>query len=95
MAVFRGERWHEAHRSHAYQILSRRFSSHWKVSVGVLIINIVWLLPLGLLAAEHPYWGLPICCIALLPLLVLAIRVGAGKREAVPSVGRFPEESVD
>ncbi len=79
----RGEKWYEAHRSHAYQILSRRFGSHWKVSVGVLIVNIVWLLPLGLLAAKYPYWGLPVCCIALLPLLILAIRVGAGKREVL------------
>ena len=77
----RGEKWYEAHRSHAYQILSRRFDSHGKVSVGVLIVNIGWLLPLGLLTAEYPYWGLPICSIALLPLLILAIRVGAGKQE--------------
>lgn len=77
----RREKWYEAHRSHAYQILSRRFDSHRNISVGVLIVNIVWLLPFGLLAAEYPYWGLLICCIALLPLLVLAIRVGAGKPE--------------
>ncbi len=79
--VFHGERWYEAHRSHAYQILSRRFGSHQKVAIGVLIINLAWLLPLGLLAAEAPHWGLPICCIALSPLLVLAYKVGAGKRE--------------
>ncbi len=78
--MFRGERWYEAHRSHAYQILSRRFGSHWRVSVGVLIINIVWLFPLALVAAAYPYWGLPICCIALMPLLILAYRVGAGGR---------------
>ena len=78
--MIRGEKWYEAHRSHAYQILSRRFGSHRKVSVGVLIINVGWLFPLGLLAAILPYWGLLICCIALLPLLILAIRVGAGTR---------------
>jgi Fuc2NAc and GlcNAc transferase len=76
-----GERWFEAHRSHAYQILSRRYHSHWKVSVGVLVINIVWLLPFALLATKYPYWSVAICCVALLPLLLLAIRVGAGKRE--------------
>ena len=76
--MIRGEKWYEAHRSHAYQILSRRFGSHRKVFVGVLIINVGWLFPLGLLAAILPYWGLLICCIALLPLLILAIRVGAG-----------------
>ena len=77
----RKEKWYEAHRSHAYQILSRRFGSHQKVSVGVLIVNIIWLLPLAFLAAMFPFWGLSIFCVALLPLMILAIRVGAGKRE--------------
>ena len=39
--VVRGQKWYEAHRSHAYQILSRRFGSHRNISVGVLIINIL------------------------------------------------------
>lgn len=79
--VVLGEQWFEAHRSHAYQILSRRYRSHWKVSVGVLVINIAWLLPFALLATRYPYWAAAICCIALLPLLLLAIRVGAGRKE--------------
>ena len=49
--------------------------------VSVMIINIFWLLPLGYLAAIYPFWGLPICCIALLPLLALAFQVGAGTNE--------------
>lgn len=79
--VLRREQWFDAHRSHAYQILSRRYGSHQKVIVGVLVINIVWLFPLALLSVEFPYWAVAICCFALLPLLLLAIRVGAGKRE--------------
>jgi len=77
-----GEQWFEAHRSHAYQILSRRFGSHRKVTIGVLVINVLWLLPLGYLAAVYPHWGLVVCCVALLPLLILALRVGAGTTEA-------------
>ena len=80
--VARGEKWYEAHRSHAYQILSRHFHSHRKVSVGVMIINVLWLLPMGFLAAIFPFWGLLICCVALLPLLILAVRVGAGTSAA-------------
>jgi Fuc2NAc and GlcNAc transferase len=80
--LVRREKWYEAHRSHAYQILSRRFGSHQNVSIGVLIVNIIWLLPLAFVAAAYPDWSQPICCIALLPLLILAIRVGAGRREA-------------
>ena len=80
MRILRGERWIEAHRNHAYQILSRRFNSHRKVSVGVLVINVVWLLPFAILAAQYPYWAAVICIAALLPLLIIAIRVGAGGR---------------
>jgi len=84
--MVQGEKWYEAHRSHAYQILSRRFGSHLKVSIGVMIINVLWLFPLGFLAAIFPFWGLLICCIALLPLLILAFQVGAGTSEARNSV---------
>ena len=76
-----GEQWFEAHRSHAYQILSRRYGSHRKITVGVLVINVVWLIPLALLSVEFPYWAAAICCIALFPLLFMAIRIGAGKPE--------------
>jgi len=79
--LMRGEKVYEAHRSHAYQILSRRYGSHSKVSLGVLVINIVWLLPLAFLAAKYSYWAMAICSIALAPLLFVAVRVGAGKRE--------------
>jgi glycosyltransferase WbpL len=78
--ILRGERWLEAHRSHTYQILARRFNSHGKVSVGVVLINAVWLLPFAVLATEYPYWAAVICCVALSPLLFIAIRVGAGIR---------------
>lgn len=79
--IGRGDKWYEAHRSHAYQILSRRFASHQKVTIGVLVINLIWLLPLAYLAAIFPSWGLVLCCGALLPLLLLALRVGAGTKE--------------
>ena len=79
--IVRRERWFDAHRSHAYQILSRRYGSHQKVTVGVLVINIVWLIPLALLSVRVPYWAAAVCCIALFPLLLLAIRIGAGKQE--------------
>jgi len=79
--LVRRERWLEAHRSHCYQILSRRYGGHWKVSVGVLVINIVWLLPLAFLAARYPYWAPASCFVALLPLFVICKKVGAGKRE--------------
>ncbi|MEH6470752.1 MAG: glycosyltransferase family 4 protein [Halopseudomonas sp.] len=45
--MLRGERWYQAHRSHAYQILSRRWQSHQRVSLLAIAINTVWLIPLS------------------------------------------------
>lgn len=77
--IRRGERWYEAHRSHAYQQASRRFGSHRKVTLSVLTINLVWLLPLAWLATAHATWELGFLLIAILPLSVTAYRLGAGR----------------
>ena len=56
-----GERWYEAHRSHAYQRVARRAQSHTFVTAGVLTVNCFWLLPMACLAQASPeaawlYW---------------------------------------
>lgn len=76
--VSRGEPFHQPHRSHAYQILSRRFGSHQKVTQGVLAINVFWLLPWAYLAIRFEVWAPAFCAIAMLPLIVVALQVGAG-----------------
>jgi Fuc2NAc and GlcNAc transferase len=43
--LLRRERVYEAHRSHAYQWLSRRWKSHRRVTLLVVSINVLWLLP--------------------------------------------------
>jgi Fuc2NAc and GlcNAc transferase len=79
--MLRGKRWYQAHRSHAYQILSRRLQSHSKVSIGVLAINVFWLMPWALAAAMSPERGFAYCLIAWAPILVVVIRAGAGREE--------------
>ncbi len=74
----RGEHFWMAHRSHAYQILARRYNSHTKITLGVLLINIIWLLPLALLTTRHPPYALFFILAATLPLIILAVSVGAG-----------------
>lgn len=81
--MLRGQTWYSAHRMHAYQILSRRFNSHATVTVLVLSVNILWLLPLALVAALWPNWGFPLCVVALTPLAILAILSGAGRTESI------------
>ncbi|MEP7311060.1 MAG: glycosyltransferase family 4 protein [Pseudomonadota bacterium] len=79
--VVRGETWHAAHRTHAYQWLSRRWGSHRKVVLALLASNLLWLLPLALLALRFPRHGGSIAALAHLPLVVLACWSGAGRRE--------------
>ena len=77
--LLRGERWYEAHRSHAYQRLSRRFQSHRKVTVAVGLINLLWLLPLACIAMTWPPHGIWLTILAYLPLVAVAIGCGAGR----------------
>jgi len=79
--VAAGERWHEAHCSHAYQRLTRRWQSHKRVTVATWLVNLLWLLPLALLAAERPQIGALCLVVAYIPLLFLAYRLGAGRAE--------------
>jgi len=74
----RGQRVYEAHRSHAYQILSRRWKSHRRVTLLVLFINLSWLFPMAWLATTFSDYGLIITLLAYLPVSVFFYRVGAG-----------------
>jgi Fuc2NAc and GlcNAc transferase len=74
----RGERLHLAHRSHAYQRLTRRFGSHQVVTLGVLVINLIWLAPLALIAVVRPSLGAALTGVAWVPLMVIAWLCGAG-----------------
>ncbi len=76
-----GEKVYEAHRSHAYQYAARYYGSHKKISLAVMLINVLWLLPWALavgLTDLNVYVGL---VLAYTPLVVLVIYFGAGKRE--------------
>src|SRR6202012_5712270 len=46
----RGQRVHEAHRSHAYQWLARRWRSHLRVTGVALLVNLLWLFPCAVIA---------------------------------------------
>jgi Fuc2NAc and GlcNAc transferase len=80
--IVRGARWHEAHRSHAYQHLARRWKSHLPVTVLVVMIDVFWLLPLAILAAKYPPYVLWLVATALGPLVALVIACGAGAEGA-------------
>jgi len=74
----RGEPLATAHRTHAYQRLSRRFGSHLKVTLGCVAVNIVWLAPLAWFAAVYPSLGAALMLVAWTPLIIYVWHCGAG-----------------
>lgn len=76
-----GEKWYQGHSSHAYQNAARRFNSHQKVTITVTLINIFWLAPLAWLSVAYPKLGMAIALVAVVPLVLLAIRFQAGKNK--------------
>ena len=75
----RGERIYQAHRTHAYQRLARRWGSHLRVTVSVVIVNIVWLFPCAALAVRFPGAAPGICIMALAPLALCALLIRSGR----------------
>ena len=76
--VVRGERFHVAHRSHAYQYASRRHRSHKAVTISVFLINTFWLLPWSVAVALEKIDGATGMLLASAPLICLAYRYKAG-----------------
>lgn len=69
----------EAHRSHAYQRLSRYWKGHRPVTLAVLVINVGWLGPWALVAARWPDTAVACTVISVAPLFAVALKLGAGR----------------
>ena len=78
--LFARERVYIAHRTHAYQHLSKRINSHLPVSLGVGAINLFFLLPIAWLVADSRLLPITGLIVAYFSLLVVAILLGAGKK---------------
>ena len=74
-----GQRWHEGHRSHIYQQLSRRWGSHRRVTLLYMGINMLCLLPLAAACVAWPQWVLLWVALAYLPLIAAAVKLRAGQ----------------
>jgi Fuc2NAc and GlcNAc transferase len=74
-----GKKWYEAHRSHAYQHLARRWSSHARVTLLLWLVNIFVVLPLALASALMPEYAVGIAVACLLALGCAALAAGAGR----------------
>lgn len=90
--MLRGERWYEAHRSHAYQRLSRRWqggrkAGHRSVTLLVAAVNGLWLAPWAWACLRWPDWSLAFVMAAYAPIVSAALWLGAGKADQL-----LPEE---
>jgi Fuc2NAc and GlcNAc transferase len=82
--LVRGERWYEAHRSHVYQRLSRRWqggrkAGHRSVTTLVVALNVLWVAPWAWACVQWPDWALPIVIAVYVPLVLAAVWLGAGR----------------
>ena len=75
--ILRGERFYEAHRSHAYQHASRKYG-HRHVSIGVGLVNVFWLWPMAVIVANSELVGVLGVFFAYIPLIMLAYHFDAG-----------------
>ena len=85
-----GQRFYEAHRTHAYQHAALRWG-HRPVTLAIAAINLLWLLPIGVLVAHGSLNGVLGVLIAYAPLFAAAVRLGAG----VPAPGATERSSRD
>jgi Fuc2NAc and GlcNAc transferase len=79
--MIRRDQWYAAHRSHAYQVLARKWSSHRLVTLVYLVVDVVWLLPLAWYSVMVPKYAELLACLALTPLIALAWHFDAGLPE--------------
>ena len=76
--LIRKQKPHVAHRSHAFQHLALRIGSHTPVTIGVVAINLLWLLPIAFVVSEGRIDGFAGVLIAYTPLTIAALVFGAG-----------------
>jgi len=81
--IVRRERWHEAHRSHAYQALARRWNSHRRVTMLLWSLNVAIALPLAAISVMEPGFARQIALATLAGFGLLALLAGAGDGEKV------------
>ena len=76
MRIILVKKWYLPHRSHAYQNLARITGSHLKVTGGVILYNVVWILPLTIWSVMKPEMALFAVVLAIAPSLVFAFKYG-------------------
>ncbi|HAS1732197.1 TPA: glycosyltransferase family 4 protein [Enterobacter cloacae] len=84
--VVAGKKVYEAHASHGYQILARKYGTHVPVTMMAIAVNLLWLFPIAFLIASTKIDGVVGLIIAWLPLLAVALKCGAGVKDKESNV---------
>jgi Fuc2NAc and GlcNAc transferase len=73
-----GNSLHTAHRMHAYQHLSRRWASHRRVTLLVIVVDMCWLLPMAFASVQWAAWAPGVFLVAATPIALAVWRLRAG-----------------
>jgi Fuc2NAc and GlcNAc transferase len=84
------QKWYQGHASHAYQKAAKRLNSHRKVTTAIMLINIFWLAPLAYLSVLYPKLGITLAIAAIVPLILLATWLEAGKEDKADTGAEYP-----
>jgi Fuc2NAc and GlcNAc transferase len=79
--ILSGDKWYEAHCSHAYQHAAKKWS-HKRATIVSIIINLCWLLPLTYLVHLFEELAVLITCVAYLPLIYVALKFKSGMADS-------------
>jgi len=81
--VLNGYKMYDAHRSHSYQILSRKWGSHTLVTLAIAAVNLFWLWPVAYITVtQEMTYPESMVLIAYLPLILIVIKSKAGNQDA-------------
>lgn len=75
--ILNGEKWYEAHCSHAYQHAARKWG-HKRVTICVIIINTFFLFPMAFFTQQNPEMAIIYTLLTFIPLITVALKFKAG-----------------
>jgi Fuc2NAc and GlcNAc transferase len=75
--IISGDKWYEAHCSHAYQHAASKWG-HKRVTVTTNLINICWLFPVAYMAYLYEEIAVLLVFLAYAPLIIMAVKFKAG-----------------
>ena len=78
--VLTGEKWHQAHCTHAFQHAAKRYG-HLRVLLAVWVINLIWVLPITIAVFLKPKYGFSGMLVVYIPLIFLAYKFNAGRQK--------------